>query len=453
MLENIIKQYNKYAQANNSLLQKALTSATNVGEALIPQKLEQVITNIMVRLSPEVAVIEPEYDAQKFHEFNRITSLPAAGGAMGESAVTPVRRSTFQRAQVQMKVIRRKAAVTNFLQDSSKKYIDAAAAELENHLLSHAYDLATYILYGNATANQYEFDGLDTLISTNRVNTAQGGAAVSSLSVFDEMIDRNVSKQGAKHNRVFVMSPYMASRLSQLLVNTNVRLNVEAREVEIKGGWVVESYRGIPIIVSSACRPTGAKMSLTVTGVTGSGFSANHYFRIAPVTWDGEQIASDEKTLTVSSDTKDAKLDWTAYPGAISYKIYAGATSGALKLIRVIPAFTYDGDGTITGNVTTITLSSPDKGSEVTSAQANDVPLVATGNVPMETVFLWDLDKYQGLGKFPYTNSGGSKMNGLVTITPLAQTDDDLPFLIKTYGALCPAFEATSVMYRGLRIA
>lgn len=453
MIEKILQQYNKYAQGNNSLLQKALTSATNVGEALIPQKLEQIITNVMVRLSPEIAVIEPEYDAQKFHEFNRVTSLPAAGGAMGEAAVTPTYRSTFQRAQVQMKVIRRKAAVTNFLQDSSKKYVDAAAAELENHLLSHAYDLASYILYGNASANAYTFDGLDTLIETNRVNTVQGGAAVSALNVFDEMIDRNMSKQGAKHNKVFVMSPYMLSRLSQLITQTNVRLNVEMKQVEIKGGWVVESYRGIPILASSACRPTGSKMTLSVTAVTGSGFSANHYFRIAPVTWDGEQIASDEQTLTVSSGTKDAKLDWTAYTGALFYKIYAGSTSGALKLIRVLPAFTYDSDGTITGNVTTVTLSSGSAGSEVTSAMADDVPLVITNSIPMETVFLWDLDKYQGLGKFPYTNSGGSKMNGLVTIQPLAQTDDDIPFLIKTYGALCPAFEATSVVYRGLRVA
>jgi hypothetical protein len=82
-----------------------------------------------------------------------------------------------------------------------------------------------------------------------------------------------------------------------------------------------------------------------------------------------------------------------------------------------------------------------------------DVPIVATGGIFPETVMLWDLDKYQGLGKLPYTNSGGDRFQGLVTMVPLAVTDDNLPFLIRTYAALCPSFEVTSVMSKGWRTA
>ena len=42
---DLIRQFNKYAGENKSTIQKALTSAINVGEALVPQHLEQVITN------------------------------------------------------------------------------------------------------------------------------------------------------------------------------------------------------------------------------------------------------------------------------------------------------------------------------------------------------------------------------------------------------------------------
>jgi hypothetical protein len=82
---------------------------------------------------------------------------------------------------------------------------------------------------------------------------------------------------------------------------------------------------------------------------------------------------------------------------------------------------------------------------------ADDYPIVATGGVTPESVLLWDLDKYQGLGKVPYTNTGGDRFNGLVTMQPLAITDDNIPFLIRTYCVLCPSFEGTSVLARGLR--
>lgn len=67
MPKGLVRQFNKYAMENKSLIQKALTSATNVGEALIPEHLEEVITNTIVRLSPEIAMVTPRFDAQKFH--------------------------------------------------------------------------------------------------------------------------------------------------------------------------------------------------------------------------------------------------------------------------------------------------------------------------------------------------------------------------------------------------
>jgi len=84
---------------------------------------------------------------------------------------------------------------------------------------------------------------------------------------------------------------------------------------------------------------------------------------------------------------------------------------------------------------------------------SDDVPFVATGSVNPETIYLWDLDPIQGLGKFPYASTGGSAYGGLVTVQELYQIDDYLHFLIKTYGVLAPAYEATSTWSRGWRVA
>lgn len=84
----------------------------------------------------------------------------------------------------------------------------------------------------------------------------------------------------------------------------------------------------------------------------------------------------------------------------------------------------------------------------------NDVPYTGTTVTnPPETIFFWDLDEYQGLGKLPYTNEGGSRFNGLVTFEDLAKTDDFLPFMLKSYCALADSFEKTSSIIRGLKVA
>jgi hypothetical protein len=412
-------------------------------------------------------------------EFNRLTALPGVGGAMGESAVTPTYQPAFSRASVTMKVVRRKGATTDFLQDSSKRNIDAAATNIEASLLAHVYDMENYIMYGNAGANPYEFTGLDNFITTNRTNKAAGGEVPTSLKTFDDMIDANMDYQGIGHKKAFIMSPYMLSKLSQLL--TNVRLNQAMGQVEIDGGWRLNAYRDVPIIVSSACRPKTTLGTVTPTVGDSGGTIADSqtiYFRVAAVTRDGEQMASAQATYASGTggagNVHTAILTFAAVAGAFRYKVYAGSVSGTLTLKRVVPAFTYDANGTLTvsdtdaigtagyttvtsdstGAVTVITLlNSPltADAATVTTAMQSDVPYYATGGVAPETVFFWDLDEFQGLGRLAYTNEGGSRFNGLVTIEDLAKTDDFLPFMIKTYAAIADSFESTSGIIRGLR--
>lgn len=123
---DLVSMYNKFSAGDNeSLIRKAITSATNVGEALIPQSLEKEITNTIIRLSPELALVQMKKIAGKYHEFNRLITLPSANSAMGENATTPTTQSATQRTGVYLKVIRRKGAVTNFLQDTSGKKVAA----------------------------------------------------------------------------------------------------------------------------------------------------------------------------------------------------------------------------------------------------------------------------------------------------------------------------------------
>jgi len=473
-MKGLIEQYNALGAQRKSLIQKALTTQAGSGEALIPEKLEKIITNTVVRLSPEMAVIQPEFDNQKWHDFNRLIKLPRAGGFMGEGAVTPTSQGSYQRASVELKILRRKGAVTNFLQDSSKKFIDASTAEMENHLQAHVYDIINALKFGNAGSNKYSFDGLDKIIKTNRVNEVRGGTVPTDLQFLDDMIDANIRRNGAGHNKVLMMSPEMQSLVSRLL--TNVRLMQgnagTLGHVEINGGWRLATYRDIPILPVADMGGNSTTIGTVTLVATGEGTvpAGNYFFQVSAVTLDGETLASTEVTNTYADSLHSAKLTWTAVDNASYYKIYCGKTTGSEKLVAVIPASTYDGTGTYVSDVTGVEITTdpsvknptlkvvaegtfvdPNITASVTDAMANDLPLVATGGVAPETVMLWDLDKYQGLGKVPYTNAGGDKFGGLVTMTPLAITDDNIPFMVKSYLALCDSFEATSYMHRGLR--
>ena len=61
-----IKQFNIFAQKNQGLIKKALTSASGVGEALIPEELERTITDTVQRMSPELALVESKQSASKY---------------------------------------------------------------------------------------------------------------------------------------------------------------------------------------------------------------------------------------------------------------------------------------------------------------------------------------------------------------------------------------------------
>lgn len=474
----LIGQFNGMKGERQSLIRKALDSAVGAttvpASPLIAQKLEKIITNTVVRLAPELAVIEPEYDPQKLHEYNQLTALPAPGGFMGEGATTPTRNASYARKSVELKVLRRKGAVTNFLQDASKGYIDAAAAEMENHLQAHVYDMIAGLEWGNAGANAYAYDGLDSLIKTNRWGGTRGGTVPTTLSFLDDMIDANLEKQGGQHKKVFLMSAKMQSLVSRLLTNVRVSQGQgSAAEVEIAGGWRLMSYRDVAILPVSGMSPK-AKMGTVAaaTATTGGTIPADEYFfQVAYVDYNGESEACSEVSQTTTGSTSTVTLSWTAQPGALYYKVYCGLTTALETLVAVLPACTFDAAGTISADVTgvvfstnpstynaTCTLSATaglttGPTASVNATTALDTPLVATGGVKPESVVLWDLDKYQGLGKVPYTNAGGDKFRGLVTMVPLAITDDNIPFLIRSYLSLCPSFEATSVMQRNLRTA
>jgi len=304
----------------------------------------------------------------------------------------------------------------------------------------------------------------------------------TSLSILDDLIDANLTKGGAGHKKAFGMSPQMLSTISRL--ETTVRKTADVKggafgTIDVAGGWRLPTYRGVPIIETTATRPI-EQMRPTVTlaadaGGLGVGTMSNgtYYVQVAPITWEGEQLASTAQAVTLNAGTAYQRIKITLSAihtnaagdvNVYGYRVYvsadaAGASACFLK--KIVTAYNYDSDGTVIPVTTSfngktgydIYVTSTTAESSVTTAMSTDRPMNATGGIVPESIYLWDLDPIQGLGKFAYGNTGGSAFSGMVTVEELAKIEDYLHFLVKTYGALVPAYEATSAWIRGVRAA
>ena len=463
------QNYAAYVDQNpNSNINKALTSASGVGEALIPEKLEEAITQTILRLAPEVAMVLAKFLRTKKISFNRVTSIPAAGAAMGEISTTPTTSSATDRVEVEMKKFKRKGQVSDFLQETAADYIDSLAFETENQIQAFAYDLQICLVYGNPIADEYTYGGLDYFIATHRENLATASQVQTSLLVLDRMITKNTRLQGASHRKAFLISPELLSQLSSLW--TVVRDTRGAKRegtagVLVDGGYVLETYRHVPFIETTSTRPTYQEgtstehMGAIALGSTGTGSvlgAGTYHIRVAPINRDGEQIASTAGSNIVITNQDQIQITFTAVPNTYYYKVYLSSTgSGDEVLVSVRSAFTYDANGTQTGVVSQINLDQVTPDTSAPVHMQSDIPLDrdGTSGEPMEILILWDLDEVQGLGRYRYTNSGGSQLENLIGVELLSRVDDRTDFLMKHYGALANSLEKTSYMVRGIRTA
>jgi len=449
-------------QGGSELIRKALTSADGSGGALIPQFLEKLITNTVIRLTPEFTFIKPEFGAQKVHSYNQITSLGTGVKSMGEVAVTPTVNSTYTRQNLTLKVTRSKGLVSDFEQEASANFIDALAIEIEQQIRAQVYALNFLNMYGNSTANPYAYDGWDNYIVTNRSNNGFSSGAPTvptSLKVLDDLIDASNRRGGGMHDRALVMSPEMTSLFSRLTTNI-IRYQTDMN-YEVYGGWRLMTYRGVPIIQSTYTSGKGAGTMGTVTAsslsATGTLSNGTFYFQVSYLDdQGGESMASAESSVTLSggTSTQAIKLNFTAVPTAQFYKVYYSSTTGlsGKQCIGIVPAMTYDANGTLVTPTVEIDLLSVATSAAATTYQT-DFPLTTkSGGANAESIWLIDFDKIQGLGKFPYTNNG-TQGQGMISMRPLYNNDAGIPFLIYTHGAICPSYEATSAVVRGYSVA
>jgi len=421
---------------------------TATGAALIPEDLEKVLTDLVKWNAPFTRMLTLVKANGLTHQFNQITAIPN-GQFEGENAVTVISNSTYNRATVQLKVMRVKGRVSGLAQAASAAYINAWKQELMSSAKSMGRNIEYGLLWGNLV-DQYQYNGADTSIVTNRIDhNAQG-----SLALLDQMID-NAHNQGAQMDPfVFVMSPSMVSRMSGL--QTEIRKSIAVESVEFPGGFRMGTYRDIPMMPSSFCRPSSQMGAL---GLASSATAGNlvvgqaYRHRVSAVTFFGEQSASAAAApTTILGGHGSIDITFTAVANAQLYKVYRSAAAGIAGsefLSQVVPAKTYDGNGTVTGAVVAINDGIIDA-----SLSATDKPYdieVAGVSGRDETIFFIDVDPIQGVNIAGLINPQGASVDQFVQHIPLAVITDAMDFLLTSYHAPAWKGEIYSSVARRVR--
>ncbi len=172
---------------------------------------------------------------------------------------------TFEQITAVLKIMGGDADVDNFLRAtrSNLQDIEVAVLELKTKATRHKFE-ETFI-YGDATTNPKQFDGLrkliDTTTASDQVIAAGATGATLTLSMLDELID---AVKGGKPDMLLM------SRRSRRKINALVRAGGGMMETDRdKWGNFIHLWNGIPIGINDFILDTHVLTDGAETATTG----------------------------------------------------------------------------------------------------------------------------------------------------------------------------------------
>ncbi len=431
-------------------LRKALVSADTVD--LRSEDLDPVLHEELVEKQPLISLFGLKQADGKTHEFRKVTSHPK-GWFEGEVTPANNRKGTYTRDSVQLKILRNWGSVSGFNQAVTEKDLDALALEIDLSLQGIGDIIEWSTLYGSSgdlddafTGDEYQFTGLLPMIysevsATNILDVAGGKVSLDDLDVMLDMVDYRGTDGDPKF---FGMS----SRMKQIVdgLQTKVQMNLEQMEL-FDGKFTMGSYDQKPIFKTNMLKAgtTGVTSLAAAEGSDVSSGAANseYGFRVSSVSFSGECVAVAEDAVTPTADY-DVDLTWTADSDAYLYMIWVEpAGGGGYDLIDIIPALTYDSEGTVNGTVEAYTYA------DFSQIDENIQPL-ESGE---EIIILSNASDRNGASYLGLVDSMGQSVDSMVSYVPLARTKDTYDFMLKSYMAMKIVNPALFAVARHVKLA
>jgi len=414
-------------------LRKALTT-TGDGAALLPYDLDPVLHEELLALQPLTMLLDILPAGGKTHEYSVRSSHPYAWFE-GETTSAQNQNSVYARKAVILKILRQWGSVSGFSRAMDEKFIDNFVAELEGAVEGMSNTIEYGALHGcddqiGFTGDAYQYNGVLPLVYKYApANVIDAGGNKIILGDLDDALAKCAAFRGvARDPKLWLMGLGMKNVIDGL--QTAVQIPLRSAEL-FDGKLNMATYANVPIFETDYLVPESSTSSPTVSGHANSGGSLaddQYFYMISSVTQFGEQIAGVEGNVTTSGSTNTAHLTWTHDNDAKLYMIWRGLSTGGanLKLLDIIPALTYNADG----SVLSVVESYLDDG---TKTPVTGVKPLLTGE---QIIVCINRNPKRGVAFLGKVDDMGREMNNLFSYVELARIKDTYDFMLKGYMAL-----------------
>lgn len=238
------------------LLYKALGSA-QVSGTIIQEVIDKVIAHLFFSENPLRANLSVKQGTGTAYVFNRRSPTASGGQSIPDTGSFTAAEGTYTRISLPYKIYGTAVEVTKFAQAAGLNFIDVLQTELEARINEFKEWEQRALLWGNyvapfSGANTHFADGFVKQIVDNKngnivaLGTTSAGDNLT-LSALDRAIDM------CWGNPSIIICSRTGRRILQGLLQAQQRF---VNTVEIKGGFRVMEYAGLPVLPSTAIPDT-----------------------------------------------------------------------------------------------------------------------------------------------------------------------------------------------------
>lgn len=221
-------------------LKKAL-DMTGAGNALQQPVIDKVLQELIEVNNPLRTNLPRKPGSGSAWVLNQRTSRGAGANFVNDTDEPNETQGQYIQKSFPYKTILDRRKVTRKLQAVGKSLLDIEAEEIENALQNVRDSEENAIINGDSTANPKQFDGLRKLIPQSQTLIAGQNGAPLTLELLDAAIDLN------RGNPNMLIMSKKANRKLNALLQAQQRF---VDTTEVKGGFRVQVYNGIPIFRS-----------------------------------------------------------------------------------------------------------------------------------------------------------------------------------------------------------
>ena len=193
----------------NHMLNKAVNvgaASGAAGYALTPIVWDRDVVDVTRRLTPLLTLIPKVTNNGKVAQYYRVTARGTAGWGAEDPALAEA-DDTKEEASTAIKYLRITGRVTGVAQIAGAHFESSMQREVINKTQSMNEALEEMILVGENATNQYQPDGLQTLLTANQDNVA-GAVALSDVT---ELVNQCFVDKGAPN--LLITDPFTATDL------------------------------------------------------------------------------------------------------------------------------------------------------------------------------------------------------------------------------------------------